>query len=185
MLMTEAKERISRAVHYYFENKNARVDFSPQKVKTLKEVQKTEGGDMFQYGGVIAFFLFLLIPSLNILSLSHTHTNNRAEEIAIQRTFGASRLSLFLQIMVENFLMVTVGSIAGLLLAIPAIKMLQQLITGDFIMENISLIEQIDYVVIFAGVLPSIFVFSLLSGGLSAYRISKRNIAYILKGGSK
>jgi ABC-type antimicrobial peptide transport system permease subunit len=185
MLMSESKEHISGVVHYYFENKNTKVDFSPQKVKTLKEVLTKDEDNMFQYGGMIALILFLLIPALNILSLSRANTNNRAEEIAIQRAFGAGRLSSFMQIMTENLLMVAAGSIAGLLLATPAINTVQRLIMGGSVMENISLIGQIDYVVIFAGVLPAMFVFSLLSGGLPAYLISKRNIAYVLQGGSK
>jgi ABC-type antimicrobial peptide transport system permease subunit len=184
MLMSESKERISRAVQYHFENKNTKVDFPPQKVKTLKEVI-TKGEDMFQYGGMIALILFLLIPALNILSLSRANTNNRAEEIAIQRAFGAGRLSSFMQIMTENFLLVAAGSIVGLFSAMPAINTVQQLIMGGSAMENISLIGQIDWVVIFAGVLPAMFVFSLLSGGLPAYLISKHNIAYVLQGGSK
>jgi ABC-type antimicrobial peptide transport system permease subunit len=184
MLMSESKERMSKTVHYYCENKNIKVDFPPQKVKTLKEVL-TKEEDMFQYGGMIALILFMLIPALNILSLSRAHTNNRAEEIAIQRAFGAGRLSSFMQIMTENFLLVATGSIAGLLLAMPTINIIQQLITGGSAMENISIIGQINYMVIFAGVLPAMFVFSLLSGGLPAYLISKRSIAYVLQGGSK
>jgi ABC-type antimicrobial peptide transport system permease subunit len=183
MSIHDAKENVFRAVNHYFENKNIKVDFPLQKVKTLKEARVTEERNMFQYGGMIALFLFLLIPALNILSLGNAHTNNRAEEIAIRRAFGAGRLSSFLQIMTENLLLVVAGSIAGLFLAVPAMKTIQQLIIGDAAtMENLSLVGQIDYVVIFAGVLPAMLVFSLLSGGLPAYLISKRNIAEVLKG---
>ncbi|MDR1593569.1 MAG: ABC transporter permease, partial [Prevotellaceae bacterium] len=147
MSMNEAKESVSRAVNYYFENKNIKVDFPPQKVKTLKESLTSEDKDMFQYGGVAALFLFLLIPALNILSLGSANTNNRAEEIAIRRAFGAGRLSSFLQIMTENFLLVVAGSITGLLLAVPVMKMVQQMIMGDSVMGNLSLVGQIDYAV--------------------------------------
>jgi ABC-type antimicrobial peptide transport system permease subunit len=185
MSINESKERISKAVQYYFENKNIRVDFPPQKIKTLEETLTTKEGELFQQGSVIALFLFLLIPALNILSLGRAHTNNRAEEIAIQRSFGAGRFSSFLQIMAENFLLVAVGSIIGLLLAIPAMSLIQQRIMGGSFMGNLPLVGEIDYTVIFAGVLPAMLVFSLLSGGLPAYLISKRNIAQVLKGGSK
>ncbi|MDR1563097.1 MAG: ABC transporter permease [Dysgonamonadaceae bacterium] len=185
MSTNESKERISKAVRYYFDNKNIKVDFPPQKIKFLKDALTTKEGDIFRYGGMIALFLFLLIPAINILSLNNANTNNRAEEIAIRRTFGASRLSSFLQIMMENFLLVLGGSVTGLLLSIPVMKIIQQkIMTGSFT-ENLSLVGQIDFVVIVAGVLPAILVFSLLSGGLPAYLISKRNIAQVLKGGSK
>jgi ABC-type antimicrobial peptide transport system permease subunit len=186
MSISEAKESVSRAVQYHFKNKNIQVDFSPQKVKTLKDTLVTKEKDLFQYGSVIAVFLFLLIPAINILSLGSTNTNNRAEEIAIRRTFGANRLSSFMQIIMENLLLVVVGSIIGLASAIPVMNIIQQrIMNGASFMENLSLIAQIDYMVIFAGVLPAVFLFSLLSGGLPAYLISKRTIAYVLKGGSK
>ncbi|MDR1593775.1 MAG: ABC transporter permease [Prevotellaceae bacterium] len=186
MSMSEAKEIVSRAVNYYFDGQNLKVDFSPQKVKTLKELRATTGErDLFQYGGMIALFLFLLIPALNILSLGNANTSNRAEEIAIRRAFGAGRLLSFLQIMSENLLLVVAGSVTGLLLAVNVMNAVQQLITKDSTMENLSIIGHIDYVVIFAGVLPAMLVFSLLSGGLPAYLISKCNIASVLKGGSE
>jgi ABC-type antimicrobial peptide transport system permease subunit len=185
MSMNESKDRVSKAVQYHFENKNIKVDFSPKKIETLKGTLATKERDMFQYGGVIAIFLFLLIPAINIMSLGSANTNNRAEEIAIRRTFGAGRLSSFLQIMTENFLLVVTGSITGLLLAIPTMEIIQQKIMNGSVSENLSLVGKIDYTVILAGVLPAMLVFSLLSGGLPAYMISKRNIAHVLKGGSR
>ncbi|MDR2407490.1 MAG: ABC transporter permease [Bacteroidales bacterium] len=185
MSMNESKEHIAKTVQYYYENKNIQVNFPPQKVKTLKETMATKEGDLFQYGSMMATVLFLLIPALNMLSLGRSHTNNRTEEIAVRRTFGAGRFSSFLQIMTENFLLVLAGSVTGLLLAMPVMKVIQQTIMNGSVMENLCLVEKIDYAVIFAGVLPAMFVFSLLSGGLPAYMISKGNVAHVLKGGSK
>jgi ABC-type antimicrobial peptide transport system permease subunit len=185
MPVSSARESISGVVNYYFEHRNIKMDFPPQKVKTMKESMTAEEGKMFQYGGITALFLFLLIPALNILSLGNAHTNNRAEEIAIRRTFGAGRLSSFLQIMMENLLLTVAGSVIGLLLAIPAVSMIQQTVMGDSVFGDISLVRHIDCAVILTGVLPAMLVFSLLSGGLPAYLISKRNITHVLKGGSK
>jgi ABC-type antimicrobial peptide transport system permease subunit len=185
MSMNESKDRVSKAVQYHFENKNIKVDFPPQKIKTLKSALATNESALFQYGSIIAIFLFLLVPAINILSLGSANTNNRAEEIAIRKTLGSGRWSSFLQIMTENFLLVVSGSVIGLLLSMPAMKLIQQTVMGGSVVEHLPLVGQIDYTVIFVGVLPAMLVFSLLSGGLPAYLISKRNIAYVLKGGSK
>jgi ABC-type antimicrobial peptide transport system permease subunit len=178
-----SKEKISRGVQHYFDKKNVKADFPPEKISTLKEKQKSRS--MFQYGGMAALFLFLLIPAINILLLSITSTNSRAEEIAIRKTFGANRMSSFFRIMSENFLLTTTGALLGLALAIPVMKIVQQNIMQGAFTENLLLISHIDYAVIFAGVLPAVVVFSLLSGGLPAYLIAKCNIAQTLKGGSK
>jgi ABC-type antimicrobial peptide transport system permease subunit len=182
-----SKEHIFNSVHQYFENNGVKVDFPIQKIHTLKEdkAKETLGGSMFQYGSIIALFLFLLIPALNILSLSSANTNNRAEEIAVRRAFGAGRLSSFMLIMSENFLLTVFSALTGMASAIPIMSLIQQNLMSNSTMTGFSIIDHIDYIVIFVGILPMMLIFSLLSGGLPAYLISKRNITQVLKGGSK
>lgn len=182
MPIDEAKEKTAKAVQQYFENKNVKVDFPAQKVQL---VNADMGNAMFQYGGVAGLLLLLLIPALNILSLSATNTDNRAEEIAVRKAFGASRTSSFLLISAENLVLTIVGAIIGLVLAVPVMRIIQSSIMQGSIMGDLSLVSGIDYWVIFTGVLPSAIVFSLLSGGIPAWLIAKRPVAHILKGGSK
>ncbi|MDR1372409.1 MAG: ABC transporter permease [Dysgonamonadaceae bacterium] len=185
MPMEEAKEKISRAVFHYFENKNKKVDFPAQKVKTIGPSISSDDRNMLQYGGIAALFLFLLIPALNILSLGITNAGNRAEEIAVRRTFGASWTYSFFLIISENMILTAIGAIIGLSLAIPVMKVIQANIMQGSLMGNLSLVSGIDLGVIIIGVLPATIIFSLLSGGIPAYIIAKRRIAEVLKGGSK
>jgi ABC-type antimicrobial peptide transport system permease subunit len=184
MSIDESKEKISKSVSYYFESKNRKVDFPPQKIKTLNQTGDISDG-MIRYGGMAALFLFLLIQALNILSFGVANTGNRAEEIAVRKTFGASRIHSFLLIITENLILTVTGAVVGLALAVPVMNVIQANIMQGSFMGNISLVSGIDYRVIFAGVLPAAIVFSLLSGGIPAYRISKRPVAQVLKGGSK
>ncbi|MCD7973711.1 MAG: FtsX-like permease family protein [Candidatus Azobacteroides sp.] len=140
------------------------------------------GGSFYSYGLIAALILFLFIPAMNIMALTIANTNIRAEEIAIRRTFGASRISSFFQIIMENLFLVALGAVIGLTFAIPAMNIIQRNVMNNSFMEGLSLIDHIDYQVIFLGVLPAIFIFSLLSGGLPAYLISKHSIAKVLKG---
>ncbi|MDR1416283.1 MAG: ABC transporter permease [Prevotellaceae bacterium] len=184
MPVDESKEKIARAVQQYFESRNEKVDFPPQKIKTMSLSMNTDG-DMFQYGGMAALFLFLLIPALNILSFGVANTSNRAEEIAVRKTFGASRIHSFLLIIAENLMLTVIGAVIGLALAVPVMNVIQSNIMQGSFMGNIALVSGIDYGVIFIGVLPAAIIFSLLSGGIPAYRIAKRPVAQVLKGGSK
>jgi ABC-type antimicrobial peptide transport system permease subunit len=185
MSMNEAKEKIALAVQHHFEKKNKQVDFPPQKIHTLKEQQlSAKSDDMFKYGGIIALFLFLLIPAINIFSISIANTNNQAEEIAVRRTFGASRFSSFIRTVTESLLLTLVGAFVGMALAIPTQDWIQQIIYGGSIIRS-TLIAHIDYSVVLLGVLPAIIVFSLLSSGLPTWFISRCNIAQVLKGGVK
>jgi ABC-type antimicrobial peptide transport system permease subunit len=180
----ESKEKVSRVVSYYFENKNKKVDFPSQKIQTMKSTMSTDGS-LFQYGGIIALILFMLIPVLNILSFGIANTSNRAEEIAVRKAFGASRIALFFLIITENLILTVIGVVIGLAFAVPVMNVIQENIMQNSFMSNISLISGIDYEVVFIGILPAAIIFSLLSGGIPAYLISKRPIAQVLKGGLK
>jgi ABC-type antimicrobial peptide transport system permease subunit len=181
----QGKEKITQAIRNYYKNKNIEVDIYPQKLHSLKEVLlKDQGGELFKYGGIAALCLLLIVPALNMLLLSIANTNNRAEEIAIRKTFGASKISAFLQVMLENLLLVTTGVLLSLLLTIPAIHLIQSYFTS-IEMNGLSIINRIDFPVLFFGGLPAVIIFSLLSGGLPAYLIAERNIAHVLKGGLK
>ncbi|MDR1227232.1 MAG: ABC transporter permease [Prevotellaceae bacterium] len=182
MTMDEAKEKTAKAVQQHFENKNVKVDFPAQNIRTISP--PLDVSDL-EYFGVAALLLFMLIPAINILSLSVANTGNRAEEIAVRKTFGASRASSFFLIIAENLMLTIVGAIIGVALAAPVIKIIQENIMQGSAMENLSLLSGVDYRVIFAGVLPAAIVFSLMSGGIPAYLIAKRPIAQVLKGGSK
>ena len=48
-----------------------------------------------------------------------------------------------------------------------------------------ALITRINYMVILGGILPMMFVFTLLTGGYSAYLAVKKNMAVVLKGGDR
>jgi ABC-type antimicrobial peptide transport system permease subunit len=184
MSVDESKEKISKAVSHYFENKNRKVDFPAQKIKTMG-LSMNADMNLFRYGGFVALFLFLLIPALNILTLSNANMNNRAEEIAVRKTFGASRISSFFLIITENLILTIIGAIIGLALAVPVMNVIQANIMQGSFMGNVSLVSGIDYGVIFIGILPAAIVFSLLSGGIPAYLIAKRPVAQVLKGGAK
>jgi ABC-type lipoprotein release transport system permease subunit len=86
--------------------------------------------------------------------------------------------------MIENLMLVITGTVIGVLAAKPALNLIQQSLTDDSL-GSISLVTDINYRVILAGVMPAMFVFSLLSGGFPAYVISGCNIVEVLKGGSK
>lgn len=59
--------------------------------------------------------LFLLVPALNLSGLNASQIQGRLEEIGIRKAFGASRRSLFMQVFVENLVLMLPGGVLGLL----------------------------------------------------------------------
>ena len=186
MDVTQMKELVCNNVRATVENRGMTVDILPEKIYTKKEERIREyGTNIMLYGAGAAIFLLLIIPALNIVTLNFSNMESRASEIAISRAIGATRISVFFQIMGENFFLVLIGAILGVLLVLPMSYGVQSLVLGGSLNEKMLLIASLDMSVIWCQVLPLAILFSLLSGGLPAYLITRKNIAEVLKGGNE
>ncbi|MDR0507760.1 MAG: ABC transporter permease, partial [Dysgonamonadaceae bacterium] len=126
--MQQAGMKTAELVRKIFETKGKqlRIDnyITADKEKNAKTHNLLAGNGL---GIGLGIFLFLLIPSLNIICLNMANTRNRAEEIAVRRTFGASRASSFVMILFENLLITLTGAIIGLIFAKPFVIFIQNL----------------------------------------------------------
>ena len=84
------------------------------------------------YGAIALFLLlFLLVPALNISGLNASHIQDRMEEIGIRKAFGAPRGTLFMQIFVENLLLMFPGSLAGLLFSYGLVSLYKNILLAN------------------------------------------------------
>ncbi|WP_071135377.1 ABC transporter permease [Millionella massiliensis] len=186
MLTSVMKQNVTRALQYYFELAETNVDPDSLQIRTLKEEQMVRFGDRaITYGTGLVILLLLIIPAINIVSLSVANANTQATEIAIRRALGASQKSIFVQKISEHFLLVILGMILGWILVYPTISLFETKILSAMSVEGVTLLGSMNYWIILYEILPLCMLFSLLSGGIPAYKISRQNIAYTLKGGAK
>lgn len=80
---------------------------------------------------VLFLLLFLLVPALNISGLNASHIQDRMEEIGIRKAFGAPRGTLFMQIFVENLLLMFPGSLAGLLFSYGLVSLYKNILLAN------------------------------------------------------
>jgi putative ABC transport system permease protein len=62
-------------------------------------------------------FLFMLLPTVNLVNISVSRILERASEIGVRKAFGASSRTLVGQFLVENMVLTLVGGLVGFLLA--------------------------------------------------------------------
>ncbi|MCC8062667.1 MAG: ABC transporter permease [Rikenellaceae bacterium] len=183
---TVMKQNVARALQFYFQQANEDVEIDPGKMMTQKEVRLSQFGDrMLTYGIGLIILLLMIIPAVNIVTLSIADANAQATEIAIRRAMGATRMNTFIQKMSEHFILVMVGMLLGLVLVYPTISIVETIFLDVMTGEGVRMFGRMNYWIILYEVLPLCIFFSLISGGIPAYLISKRNIADTLKGGTK
>ncbi|MDR1981815.1 MAG: ABC transporter permease [Tannerellaceae bacterium] len=182
--MQQAKEMVGKAVEQSFSKKN--VSVYTGNLSTVKEQRIGQSGDsVLGFGIGTLILLLLLIPAINILTLKLAYTRNRAEEIAIRRTFGAGKLSSFFQLLLEDLLLVMAGALIGIIATKPAVSMIQRTFFDIPMLGSASLISGVDFFIIAGVIVPLMLLFLFMFGGIPAYLTAKRNIADVLKGGMR
>ncbi len=138
---------------------------------------KTEGTDI----SVLIIFiislmiLFMLLPALNLVNINLSRIMERYSEIGVRKSFGAPIYLLVWQFIIENLILTFIGGIIGLIFSVIIISILN---TSGFIPYTILRIN----FRIFIYALMVCIVFSMMSGVLPAFRMSRLNPVDALKG---
>ncbi len=126
----------------------------------------------------------MLIPALNLIAINYTWIGERASEIGLRKAFGATRLTLIRQLLVENTLITALGGILGMGLFYLIANVYADLLFREQYGDVANFVQvQISPVVLLA-TLGSVLFLSIISGLLPAIRISNTQPASVLKGGA-
>jgi putative ABC transport system permease protein len=126
--------------------------------------------------GIIALFifLFLLLPTINLVNINVTRIMERSSEIGVRKAFGASSTTLVYQFIVENIIITLLGGIIGVFLSMVAIHLLNAANLIPYLDLNLN------YRVLGFGLLVCVF-FGVLSGVYPAWRMSRLHVVNALK----
>ncbi|MDO8897449.1 MAG: FtsX-like permease family protein [Bacteroidales bacterium] len=129
------------------------------------------------------FFLVMLLPALNLISIQLIRIHERSEEIGVRKAFGATRSGLIKQILYENTLLTFIGALLGLLLALIVVYGFHDLVIktlfNDF-GEGVSL--SINFILFIICLVASLAL-SLISGIIPAIKMSRLEPVEVLNGG--
>lgn len=119
-------------------------------------------------------FLFMLLPTVNLVNLNITRIMERSSEIGVRKAFGASSNRLVGQFLVENLMITLIGGIIGILMTWCVLNWLN---SSGFI-PYLDL--KINLRVLWGSLIVCV-IFGLLSGVLPALRMSKIPVVNALK----
>jgi putative ABC transport system permease protein len=145
------------------------------------EVRKRPAfADSQAWKAVLAFsvvgFLFVLLPTINLININISRIMERASEIGVRKSFGASSRTLVAQFIVENVLLTLIGALIGFLLSVFVLRAVNEsgMIRYAHFTVNIRVFAY--------GVLLAL-AFGIVSGVYPAWRMSRMHPVAALKGG--
>jgi len=122
----------------------------------------------------IMAFLFLLLPTLNLVNINISRIMERSSEIGMRKAFGASSRTLVLQFIVENIILTFLGGVIGILISVLFIS----IFNNSGIIPNGHL--SVNLTVLFYTVMACL-VFGFISGVYPAWRMSRMQVVNALK----
>jgi putative ABC transport system permease protein len=116
----------------------------------------------------------MLLPAINLINLINSRIMERASEIGIRKAFGASSSVLTQQFIVENVILTLFGGILSIVLA----GLFMHYFNQNDMLAYARL--SINWKVLLVAVVCSV-VLGLLSGVYPAWRMSKLNVADVIR----
>jgi len=144
------------------------------KVRGLLGTGAKSGFERFMLMISLAIFLFMLLPTINLININITRIMERSSEIGVRKAFGASSKTLVYQFIIENLILTGIGGILGTLFSGLALYFINQ---SNFLM---GLHLSMNFTIFFYGLIACV-VFGILSGVYPAWRMSKLAIVKALK----
>jgi len=126
----------------------------------------------------LAAFLFMVLPTINLVNLNVSRILERASEIGVRKAFGASSRTLVGQFVTENVLLCLLGGAIGFLLSLLALDAITRTGIIPYAQFHVNLR-------VFAWGLVFAVFFGVFSGVYPAWKMSRLNPVEALRGRSR
>ena len=159
-------------------NKKVKLSFNGDAVNHLAQTFRFNTRDLstFMLRCYLIIMLLLLVPAINLTGLTFSYMQKRKSEMGVRRAFGATKLQLLKQVLIENVVYSLIGGVIGLLLAFFSILFFDELLLKPTMqgvtMMSLDLLHPLVFVYTFLFCL----ILNCLSAGIPAWRVSRANI---------
>lgn len=134
----------------------------------------------------IIFAILLIVPAINLSSMTQSRLRQRVSEIGVRHAFGSTRLELMGQIVSENLVVTVLAGILGLALSVAFAYLGNSLLFAQEFSQTLNP-PQVDAAILlhpstFGWALLFCFILNLLSSGFPAWKASRIGIVNALGG---
>ena len=135
---------------------------------------------------IIIFVILLIVPAINLSSMTQSRLRQRVSEIGVRRAFGSTRMELIGQIVAENLVMTLLAGVVGLLLSVAFAYVGNTLLFAQEFSQTLNPPEVDASILLhastFGWALLFCFVLNLMSSGFPAWKASRIGIVNALGG---
>lgn len=135
----------------------------------------------------IIFGILLIVPAINLSSMTHSRLRRRVSEIAVRRAFGQTKLSTVISVINENLVITLVAGVIGLVLSVVMAYFFGNMLFAQGYDFSLSKPETDMSMLMswgtFGWALLFCFVLNILSSGIPAIQASRQPLVDSLRGG--
>ena len=135
---------------------------------------------------IIIFVILLIVPAINLSSMTQSRLRQRVSEIGVRRAFGSTRMELIGQIVAENLVMTLLAGVVGLLLSVAFAYVGNTLLFAQEFSQTLNPPEVDASILLHASTFGWAFMFcfvlNLMSSGFPAWKASRIGIVNALGG---
>lgn len=135
---------------------------------------------------VMMFAILLLVPAINLSSMTHSRLRQRVAEIGVRRSFGCTRMEMVWQIIAENLVVTLMAGAVGLLFSLAFAYWGNALLFAQPFSQTLNApdvsLSILLHTSTFVYALGFCFLLNLLSSGLPAWRASRISIVDAIGG---
>lgn len=135
---------------------------------------------------LIVYLILLIVPAVNLSSMTESRLRTRTAEIGVRRAFGCTRNETLLMILGENLIVTLMAGVIGMALSVVFALLAQDFLfglsdSGDIPAVRVG-VSSLIHVSTFLWALLFCFILNLLSSGIPAWRASRLNIVNAISG---
>lgn len=137
---------------------------------------------------LLIYLILLLIPAINLSSMTQSRLRRRVGEIGVRRAFGSTRANIIKDIVTENFVVTVIGGVLGLILSLIFMYLLADvLFIPDKLLSNPPRLNAsiLFRWATFGYALFFCFILNLISSGIPAWRAARINPVNAINGHTK
>lgn len=135
---------------------------------------------------IIIFVILLLVPAINLSSMTQSRLRQRVSEIGVRRAFGSTRTEMMGQIVMENLIVTLFAGLVGLLFSVLFAYLGNSLLFAQAYSTTLNPPEVNASILLqpstFMYALLFCFILNFLSTGLPAWKASRTSIVNALGG---